>query len=141
MLGMRRNVFNSSRKRPWLSRTNASVVVDMNSKTIIYTSSSPCGRAGLPLPSPRPDARQHPPHLGLVERLRQQVIRAQIDGFGPETGVGPGIGDDQLGAAFTRKMQHIPPGSIFQLGFGQYDPEQAGFQLDGCDVQADRVNY
>ena len=62
-------------------------------------------------------------NLRLVERLRQQVVRAQVQGLRPETDVGVGIGDNHLrpaGAAASQE-EDIKPCAIGKGGFGQDD--------------------
>src|ERR1035441_2758069 len=40
--------------------------------------------------------------FGFVEGLGEQVVSAKVEGFGPETGIRLGIGDDHLDRKSTR---------------------------------------
>src|ERR1017187_5772003 len=56
--------------------------------------------------------------FGFVEGLGEQVVSAQVEGFGPETGIRLRIGDDHFGfpRAFADQVQDIEPLAIGQLG-------------------------
>src|ERR1039458_9328986 len=61
--------------------------------------------------------------FGFVEGLGEQVVSAQFEGFGPETGIRLRIGDDHFGfpRAFADEVQDIEPLAIGQVGFGKND--------------------
>ena len=53
--------------------------------------------------------------------MGEQVISAEVERFGPETGIGLRIGDDHFGCprAFADQLQDIQPPAIGQGGFGE----------------------
>src|ERR1035437_1373250 len=121
MLGMRRNCFSSSRRRCRLSLTKASVAADMVSPWVekpLY--GAHLGRLGR---RPRAGVIQDAADFGFVEGLGEQVVSAQVEGFGPETGIRLRIGDDHFGfsRAFADEVQDIEPLAIGQVGFGKND--------------------
>src|SRR5690349_11950660 len=96
MLGILRNVFNSSRKRSWLSRTNASVALDMSSINYYTSWSNHAGGFGAGLMGH--GAGEDAPHLRSAEWLRQQIVGAQVNRRGPEPGVRPSVGHNEFPA-------------------------------------------
>src|SRR5450759_4573827 len=113
MLGMRRNCFSSSRRRCRLSLTKASVAADMVSPWVekpLY--GAHLGRLGT---RPRAGVIQDAADFGFVEGLGEQVVSAEVERFGPETGIRLRIGDDHFGfpRAFADKCRtssHLPSG-------------------------------
>src|SRR3954467_3827832 len=118
MLGIRTNSFNSASRRSRLSFTKASVSEDMVLERPLYG----CRR--------RPDAGtaracviQDAPHLRLVKRLCDEVVRPDVQGFGPEPCIGVRIGHNHFKVlrTFAGKTEGVVPGSIGEGGFGQDD--------------------
>src|ERR1035437_7643141 len=70
---------------------------------------------------PRAGVEQDAADFGFVEGLGEQVVGAGVERFGPEMGIGLGIGDDHFSfpRAFADEMQDIQPLAIGQGGFGE----------------------
>src|ERR1019366_4453192 len=119
MLGMRRTCFSSSRRRCRLSLTKASVAADMVSPWVekpLY--GAHLGRLGR---RARAGVVQDAADFGFVEGLGEQIVSAEVERFGPKTGIRLRIGDDHFGfpRAFADQMQDILPLAVGQGGFGQ----------------------
>src|SRR5437763_13839546 len=91
MLGIRTNSFNSASRRPRLSFTKASVSEDMVFERPLYG-----GHRRSHAGTARARVIQDAPHLRLVERLCDQVVRSYIQRFGPKACIRVRIGHDHF---------------------------------------------
>src|SRR3954464_13865684 len=73
--------------------------------------------------TPRAGVMQDAAHLGGVERLRDQVVGAEVEGLRPETGVGLRVGDNDLELlrGFAGQTQGVEPVTVGEGGFGEDD--------------------
>src|SRR5713226_2625787 len=91
MLGIRRKVFSSSRKRSRLLSTKASLAVDIGfsfREKNHYIRRLNRGPFELGLRTPRARVGENALHLGGGEGLGDQVVSAKVDRLGPEAGIG-----------------------------------------------------
>src|SRR5690242_382523 len=114
MLGMRRNCFNSSRKRSWLDCTNASVVAD-----ILLPSEEPLSNESVGAAAER--IHQNSPHFRGVKRLSQKIEHAAAHGIDPQSGIGEAGGDDHFRGRrdLLCEIQHIGPGAVGKFDIGK----------------------
>src|SRR5436309_9545042 len=144
MLGMRRKVFNSSRKRSRLISTKASLAVDIGfsfREKNHYIRRLHRGPNDFCLRTPRARVGENALHFGLGERLGDQVISAEIERLSPKAGIGKSVCNNHFRRwrALTRQIQHVQPVSVRKASFSQYDlirvsPDCATRLLQTCNV-------